>query len=151
MNASPEKQLYDSAGAYYLGAAIIMKPPASSAPTGNLLIQPAVTCAALSLKLYLKCLHSFDGKDDDTTYRIAELYKRLDNATKNRLLAKFAELSNRALSPDELLKRLVALDNAFVNWRYIHEEDAKSVNLEELEEMVLAAKATITAAKPDWE
>ncbi len=151
METPHEKQLYDSAGAYYLGATIIMKPPSPSAPAAHLLIQPAVTCAALSLKLYLKCLHAFDGKDDDSVYRIAELYKSLADATKKRLLAKFDELSNRALSSDELIKRLAALDNAFVNWRYIHEEDAKSVNLEELEEMVLAAKATITAARPDWE
>lgn len=149
-----EKQLYDSANAYYQGANVLMlvKPLASSAEGPVvLLVQPAVTCAALSLKLYLKCLRALDGKDNDDIYRIADLYRSFSDDKKKMLLRKFDEFSNTVLSSDDLLKHLEALDNAFVKWRYIHEEDAKSVNLEDLEEMILAAKATIKAVRPDWE
>lgn len=152
MGISAEKQLYNSATAYYEGATILMfmKLPTSSGKKPVLLAQPAVTCAALSLKLYLKCLLALDGRDDDI-YRIAELYGTLKDGTKKLILEKFDEYSNTALSSDALIKHLEALDNAFVHWRYIHEEEAKSVNLEDLEEMILATKAAINAVKPDWE
>lgn len=150
MTASLEKQLFDSAKAYYLGANIIMKPSSSSATDSHLLIQPAVTCAALSLKLYLKCMRALDGNDKDDIYRIAELYKSLSEEMRNRLLQKYDEFSNTPSSSAELITHLEALDNAFVNWRYIHEDDVKSVNLDDLEEMILAAKATITSINTDW-
>ena len=52
---------------------------------------------------------------------------------------------------EDLIARLEALDNAFIRWRYIHEDDAKNVNLEDMEQMILSAKAAITTLKPDWE
>ena len=114
-------------------------------------IKPAVTCAALSLKLYLKCLLVLEGKDrEDKIYRIAELFRNLSGGKKKVILEKFEEFSNTELSSDELMRHLDLLDNAFERWRYIHEEGARSVNLEDVEEMILAAKATIVASKPDW-
>jgi len=150
MDTSKERQLYDSANAYYRGADILMKQSSSAVPAHHL-VQPAVTCAALSLKLHLKCLLALEGKDaEDSIYRIAELFKNLSDGPKKTILEKFDEFSNTKLSAEELMKHLETLDNAFVRWRYIHEEDAKSVNLEDLEEMILAAKATISTVKPDW-
>jgi len=146
-----EKQLFDSAKAYYLGANILMKPPDESGVHSALLTQPAVTCAALSLKLFLKCLRALDGQDNDEIYRIAELYRSLRDDTKKTILGKFDEFSNTSLNTAELEKHLEALDNAFIKWRYIHEKDAKSVNLEDLEEMILAVKASILAIRPEWE
>ncbi len=147
-----ERQLFNSAGAYYLGATLLMKPLPQETTASHLLVQPAVTCAALSLKLYLKCLLALEGKDkEDSIYQIVELYRALSNDTEKLILQKFDEFSNTALSSDELLKHLEALDNAFVRWRYIHEEDAKSVNLADLDEMILAVKATINSLRPDWE
>lgn len=153
MDIPTERQLYDSASAYYRGADILMKQSSSSsssAPSRHL-AQPAVTCAALSLKLYLKCLLTLEGKDkEDKIYRIAELFRNLSDGKKKVILKKFDEFSNTELSSDELERHLASLDNAFERWRYIHEEDARSVNLEDLEEMILATKATISASKPDW-
>lgn len=152
MNTPIEKQLYDSANAYYQGATILMKPPELIGTHSALIIQPAVTCAALSLKLYLKSLLTIEGKDkEDNIYRIAELYRSFKDDTKKLLLQKFDEFSNTQLTSEGLIKHLEALDNAFVKWRYIHEEDARSVNLEDLEQMILSAKATIRTIKPDWE
>jgi len=149
MDIPTEQQLYDSANAYYRGADILMK-QSSSAPSHHL-VQPAVTCAALSLKLYLKCLLVLEGKDrEDKIYRIAELFRNLSGGKKKVILEKFEEFSNTELSSDELMRHLDLLDNAFERWRYIHEEGARSVNLEDVEEMILAAKATIVASKPDW-
>lgn len=150
MTASLEKQLFDSAKAYYLGANIIMKPSNSSPADSHLLIQPAVTCAALSLKLFLKCMRALDGSDKDDIYRIAELYRSLSEAMRSRFLQKYDEFSNTPSSSDDLIRHFEALDNAFINWRYIHEDDMKSVNIEDLEEMILAAKATITSIRTDW-
>lgn len=151
MSASLEKQLFDSGKAYYLGANLIMKPSNSSATDSHLLIQPAVTCAALSLKLFLKCMRALEGGDKDDTYRIDALFQSLSEGTRNRFLQKYDEFSNTPASSDELIKHLEALDNAFVHWRYIHEDDVKSVNLDDLEELILAAKATITSVRTDWE
>lgn len=152
MNTPIEKQLYDSANAYYQGATILMKPPELIGTHSALIIQPAVTCAALSLKLYLKSLLALEKKDkDDNVYRIADLYRNLNESVKMLLLKKFDEFSNTQLTSDDLIKHLDALDNAFVKWRYIHEEDARSVNLEDLEQMILSAKAAIKTIKPDWE
>lgn len=152
MSTPIEKQLYDSANAYYQGATILMKPPDMIGAHSALIVQPAVTCAALALKLYLKSLLTIEGKDkEDSIYRIADLYRNFSDDSKNLLLRKFDEFSNTQLSSDDLIKHLEALDNAFVRWRYIHEQDAKSVNLEDLDEMILAAKAAIRSVKPDWE
>ncbi len=127
-----------------------MKQASSSAPSRHLM-QPAVTCAALSLKLYLKCLLHLEGKDrEDRIYRIAELFRNLSDGKKKAVLEKFDEFSNTKLSSDELVRHLDLLDSAFECWRYIHEQDARNVNLEDMEEMILAAKATINAARPDW-
>ena len=146
-----EKQLYVSANAYYQGATILMRPPEGLGIHSAQLVQPAVTCAAMSLKLYLKCLLAIEGKDkEDTIYRISELYRNLAESAKQLILRKFNEFSNTNLSSDDLIRHLEALDAAFVKWRYIHEEYAKSVNIEDLEEMTLAAKATVIALKPDW-
>lgn len=147
-----EQQLFNSANAYYNGATILMKPPAVIGAHSSLIIQPAVTCAALSLKLYLKCLLAIEGKDkEDGIYKIADLYRNLSDGRKKLILGKFDEFSNTRMAEGDLLGHLDSLDNAFVRWRYIHEEDAKSVNLEDLEEMILAAKSTIAELKPEWE
>lgn len=150
MPNSPEKQWFDSAKAYYLGATLLMKPPESSElPTH--LAQPAVTCASLSLKLYLKCLLEIERKDkDDSLFGIADLYRALGEETRKAVLGKFDEFSNSELTSDELLKHLEALDNSLSKWRYIHVDDAKNVNLEDLEEMILAVKAVILMGKTGW-
>ena len=152
MTMPVEQQYFQSANAYYQGAAILMKPPAAGGRTNPFLVQPAVTCAALSLKLFLKSLLSIEGGDrDDAFFHIADLYRGLSSRQKRALLQKFDELSNTQMSSEQLIGRLEALDSAFVRWRYVHEEDARSVNLEDLEEMILAVKATIVALKPEWQ
>jgi hypothetical protein len=151
MPNSPEKQWFDSAKSYYLGATLLMKPPETSELPAHL-AQPAVTCASLSLKLYLKCLLSIESKDkDDSLYSIGDLYRALSGATKKAVLGKFDEFSNSELTSEELLKHLDALDNSLIKWRYIHVDDAKNVNLEDLEEMILAVKAAILMKKTEWD
>ena len=149
MSISPERKLFDSAHAYYLGATILMKPPSQDSP--DHLVQPAMTCASLSLKLYLKCLHTIDGRDNDDTYLVAELFRSLKSDVKKLVLEKYDEFANVSLSEIELLNHLEALDSAFIRWRYIREDDARSVNLEDLEEMMLAARATILSIRPEWQ
>jgi hypothetical protein len=141
---------YNSANAYYLGATILMKPHEQATGTFLPMAQPAVTCAALAFKLYLKCLLSLEDNDSDDPMPMAALFGRLKDETRKTLLARFDEFSNTTMSSNELQKHIEALDNAFARWRYIHEQDAKSVNLEDLDEMILAAKSMITAANPDW-
>ncbi len=140
---------YNSANAYYLGATILMKPQDGA---GGVLstAQPAVTCASMALKLYLKSLLALEDNDSDDPMPLAALFKRLKEGTRKDLLARFDEFSNTAMTGDELVKHLESLDNAFIRWRYIHEKDARNVNLEDLDEMILAAKSCITAANPDW-
>jgi len=151
MPNSPEKQLFDSAKSYYLGATLLMKPPESSELPAHL-VQPAVTCASLSLKLYIKCLLALESKDkEDSLYSIADLYRALSEATKKLVLIKFDEFSNSELTSDDLLKHLEALDASLSKWRYIHVDDAKNVNLEDMEEMILAVKAAVLMKKTEWE
>lgn len=150
MSTSLEKQLFDSAKAYYEGANLLMKP--SSLSASRLLIQPGVTCAALSLKLFLKCILAIESKDkEDQIYRISELYKAVSPSMEKTILDKFGEFSNTNLTREQLLKHFEALDDAFVKWRYIHEEDARSVNIEDLEEMILATKAAIQSIRTEWD
>jgi len=141
---------YNSANAYYLGATILMKPQEQASVPVLSMAQPAVTCAALALKLYFKCLLALEDNDSDDPMPMTGLFGRMKDETRKTLLARFDEFSNTALSSHELQKHLEALDTAFARWRYIHEQDAKSVNLEDLDEMILAAKSMITAANPEW-
>lgn len=141
---------YNSANAYYLGATILMKPPEQAAGSVLSTAQPAVTCAALALKLYLKCLLAMEDNDSDDPMHLAGLFRRLKDGTRTEFLARFDEFSNTAMTSDELLKHLEALDRAFDRWRHIHEKDAKNVNVEDLDEMILAAKSMITSTNPDW-
>ncbi len=140
---------YSSANAYYLGATILMKTQEQEAGSFLPMAQPAVTCAALALKLYFKCLLALEDNDSDEPMPLAALFGRMKEETRKTLLVRFDEFSNTALSSDELVKHFEKLDTAFARWRYIHEQDAKSVNLEDLDEMILAAKSMITAANPD--
>ena len=140
---------YNSANAYYLGATILMKPKEEA---GEVLstAQPAVTCASLALKLYLKSILALEDNDSDEPMPLAALFKQLKDKTQKELLARFDEFSNTAMTADELVKHLEALDSAFARWRYIHEKDARNVNLEDLDEMILATKSLISASNPDW-
>ncbi len=150
MDNTAQRQMFDSASAYYRGADILMKQSLPNDPSRHLVL-PAVTCAALSLKLYLKCLLSLEGKDkEDKIYRIAELFRILSDGKRKMILQKFDEFANAELSPDELVNHLALLDSAFERWRYIHEEEARSVNLEDVEEMILAVKGAILNDKPEW-
>lgn len=150
MSVVLEKQLFDSGKAYYEGANLLMKTYAREA--SHLLVQPAITCAALSLKLFLKCILAIEGKDrEDQIYRITQLYKAISPYMEKSILDKFDEFSNAQLNKDQLLSLLEDLDNAFVKWRYIHEVDAGCVNLEHLEQMILATKAAIVTLHAEWE
>ena len=152
MSLPLEQQLFNSANAYYQGATFLMKPADAAGAHSLLIIQPAITCAALSLKLYFKSLLAIEGKDrEDDIFRFADLYRALGRNMQDLVLEKFDEFSNNRMSPAGLIARLEALDNAFAKWRYIHEEDAKSVNVEDLEEMILAVRATILSLKTAWE
>jgi hypothetical protein len=141
---------FSSANAYYLGATILMKPLEQEAGSLLSMAQPAVTCAALALKLYLKCLLALEDSDSDDPMPLAGLFRRLKDGTRTEFLARFDEFSNTAMTSDELLKHLEALDNAFDRWRFIHEQEAKNVNVEDLDEMILAAKSMITTRNPEW-
>ena len=141
---------YNSANAYYMGATTLMKSKQQAAGSFLPMAQPAVTCAALALKLYFKCLLALEDNDSDDPMPLAALFGRMKDETRKTLLARFDEFSNTALSSNELQKHIEALDNAFARWRYLHEQDARSVNLEDLDEMILAAKSMITASNPDW-
>lgn len=141
---------YNSANAYYLGATILLKSQEQAAGSFLSMAQPAVTCAALALKLYLKCLLALEDNDSDDPMPLAGLFRRLKEGTRTTLLARFDEFSNTSMNSEELLKHLEALDSAFDRWRHIHEKDAKNVNVEDLDEMILAAKSMITAGNPDW-
>jgi hypothetical protein len=141
---------FNSANAYYLGARILMKPPKDSDTQPLSMVQPAVTCAALSLKLYFKCLLALEDNDSDDPMPLVALYERLKNNTRAAFLNRFDELSNSTMNSAELVKHIAALDDAFARWRFIHEKDAKSVNLEDLEEMVLALRSLITEFNPGW-
>jgi hypothetical protein len=139
----------NSANAYYLGATILMKPPKGTVPALSM-AQPAVTCAALALKLYFKCLLALEDNDSDDPMPLAGMFRRLKEGTRSALLSRFDEFSNTAMTSDELLQLLESLDSAFDRWRFIHELNARNVNIEDLEEMILAAKATIIAVNPRW-
>ena len=141
---------FSSANAYYLGATILMKPPKVAVATSLSMAQPAVTCAALALKLYLKCLLALEDNDSDDPMPLAGLFLRLKEGTRKALLARFDEFSNTAMNSDELLKHLESLDIAFDRWRFIHEREAKNVSVEDLDEMILAAKSMITTRNPEW-
>ncbi len=141
---------YNSANAYYIGARILMKPSQAPDTPPLTMVQPAVTCAALALKLFFKCLLAMEDNDSDDPMPLGALFRRLKDGTREALLKRFDELSNTTMNSAELLKHIEALDNAFVRWRYIHEQDAKSVSLDDLEELILAIRSMITEANPGW-
>ena len=148
MNKSNALLYYKSANAYYLGATTLMEKGSASAP-GLSMAQPSVTCARLALKLYFKCLLAHEDNDSDESMLLAALFRRLKAETQKTLLARFDEFSNTELSSSEFMKHIEALDNACAKWRFIHEQEAKNVNLEDMGDMILAAKSVITAANPE--
>ncbi len=91
MSAFIERQFYDAANAYYQGARILMhhEEPSDTSATACDLAYPAVHCVALSLKLYLKCLLAFEGKDRDNVIdQLADLYQGLDDETQSLMSLK---------------------------------------------------------------
>lgn len=150
MSALIDRQLYDTANSYHQAALVLMhnKMSSDTPATGVDLTHPAVFCATVSLKLYLASLSVLGERGRGMPACLSDLYESLDDTTKNRLIEKFDEYSNTASTSVDLAGRLRMLDDAVITWRYFLGE-AEAVNLDELDEMILATKATIEELGPE--
>jgi hypothetical protein len=87
---------------------------------GNSAIGPSVVCYAFSIELYLKLLCAITTGQAARGHKLTELFDRLPEATRTELSAVFPGINLR----EELEK----CSNAFVEWRYSHEQESLVIN-----------------------
>jgi len=96
-----------------------------SLPNGQIefFIVPAVVSLAFSIELYLKFLLA-KNKTPCRSHKLLDLFNSLDSTIKQEII----DLTNYDKDKFELL--LSKHTEAFVEWRYIHEKNEKSINVD---------------------
>ena len=125
----------------------------------------AMACLAFALELYLKCFIRIEGKSYAKEHKLTKLFKLLSAETRGELekqfeanaanvrsyVARTYAASGRPAPTVTLDFILTASNDAFVNFRYIHEcgTDADKGWLGDT--VVTGIRRMILAMHPDWE
>jgi hypothetical protein len=99
----------------------------------EMLLVPAITNRAFAIELYLKALLLSENKEEEG-HRLDKLFKKLTADNKKRIID--------ALGAEEAKfeRDIESISNTFVRWRYIHEVNQASLNLDFLKNLSYAVK-----------
>lgn len=135
---SYDLKLFNSAEEYRRSAEYLMRGTSSEASQINLQHARAyVLCLSFSLELYVKCLLEI-RKKRVYGHRITDLFRLLDDKTKEGLCRLYAlRTRTPSLTVEEFKQIMKAVDNIFVEWRYVHEKEfAEFINIQLLWNMI---------------
>ena len=129
-------------------------------------IPPSFTCIAFSLELYLKSLITLEkGGYTKGNHNLEKFIEMLNPDTKDKLrlyaiaiaepqikqFQDFAKAKGLPPLPDfDFDAALTASKNAFVNWRYVYEENFKENEGWQASEIILAVRKIILELHPEW-
>jgi hypothetical protein len=145
-----ELQIYQAAKQFSVAAGVIEQ--YTRIPDSMMFaVQPFVTCAVFSVELYLKCILAIEGQPDRRGHKVAVLFDALSQPSKDGLLFYIRGAYKNLGLPMAFLERgLAEMDNAFVEWRYLHERHSASMNLEFLRRIAWACQMHIKNLRPEW-
>ncbi|WP_434148264.1 hypothetical protein ACR2R6_13360 [Methylocaldum gracile subsp. desertum] len=146
----PELRTYQAAKQFSVAAGVIEK--GTRIPDSMMFaVQPFITCAAFSIELYLKCMLLVEGASNVHGHKLQFLFSMLTQKSKDNILFYLrGAYANLELPCSFMSHGLTSIDNAFVEWRYVHEKDYASINLEFLRKFAWACQMHIRYLKPEW-
>jgi hypothetical protein len=122
---SPLQAVYHQAFAFCAASSDLYAKHLSRSPFNGRAVAPFVVNAAFSIELYLKTLHAVDGPRA-RGHKLVALYDDLP-ARHRAELDKAAEQyasEYKIAAPVQYRARLAQLNDAFEQWRYVHESHA---------------------------
>lgn len=133
-------QARNSSKSFYLAFQRNMEQRPVSPGQVQLLVVPAVVCAAFSIELGLKALILQAGKPA-SGHKLAELFGKLDFPLQKTLV------DGVGLDKAQFNVLLQAASNIFVEWRYLYEKDSANANIEFLSKLAGAVQHAVGSAK----
>jgi len=126
------EMIFNQAQSFANAAANIYEKDLSSLPRNSHSICPFIVNAAFSAEMYLKCLQEINGEVIES-HVLTSLFKALPNKTKDRINKNCKKFESQYVVEQGVLFKdhLKNINNAFVNWRYIYEKRAESVNIQQ--------------------
>ena len=86
-------------------------------------VRAYVLCLSFSLELYVKCLLIIKNKNSHG-HEITKLFKKLNGKTRAELSHLYGiRTTNKSLNEEEFILVLSKVNNIFVEWRYVYEND----------------------------
>ena len=109
-------------------------------PNGQaeMLMAPAVVCAAFSIELGLKTLLLKAG-DPQKGHDLEKLFLRLEKGVQDAIVAR------TSFPPEGFAKRLTVAAQTFDEWRYLYEKDGVAASLTFLDSFMSAVHAEVAA------
>lgn len=110
---------------------------------------PMIACYAMAAELYLKSLSVIEFGKSIQSHRLNVLFAKLKPETVKSVEEKFLEIIGAENA--DIQKILPTMSAAFVEWRYIFEDEGgRNIPLNALVAFVRALYLEIRARKPDW-
>lgn len=99
----------------------------------EMLLVPAITNRAFAIELYLKAILLSENKEEEG-HRLDKLYKKLTADNKKRIV------DTLGVEESKFERDIGSISNTFMKWRYIHEVQEASLNLDFLKNLSYAVK-----------
>ena len=122
--------IYGQAQSFANTSAYLYERDLKKLPRNPQSICPFVVNATFAAEMYLKCLQEIHGEIADS-HVLTALFKTLPNKIKDKINKKTKDFESQyAVNKGILFKdHLKNINHAFVQWRYVYENNADSVNI----------------------
>jgi hypothetical protein len=134
MQADQAKHLSTS---FFVAFRRCMEPRPLAANQMEIPVAPAIVCAAFSTELGFKTLIMQAG-GNARGHKLDELFNQLPKPSRNSIVAELR------LNEDDFREALRNVSNAFVEWRYVYEQDRIQIDLGFLQRLSEATQHVIS-------
>lgn len=127
------EKMFGQAASFCNTAALLYEGGLKSVPRDGRALAPFVVNSAFGVEIFLKTLHLFHGTSA-RGHKLRALFDALPKETAHLANSKFAEsiATRSSAHRGELTDALGKLNNAFVEWRYLHEHEKLHVEVQPL-------------------
>lgn len=130
------KQSMNSSRSFYLAFQRCMEQRPLPNGQVQLVVVPAVVCAAFSIELGFKAIALRSG-GSVSGHKLNELFKALEPSSQQAIIAAVG------FEREKFDSSLEAVSSAFVEWRYIHERESANIDMEFLLKLSKATQDAI--------
>ena len=128
------QQILNTANSFMLGANRCSEQRAIGPGQFQMPIAPAVVCSAFAIELYFKAIIALEG-GNAKGHSLSVLYTRCSSRSQ------LAVASQLAISQTAFEQKLKEIADAFVEWRYIFEQQSASIDPAFLNSLAAACKS----------